>query len=359
MRIHISRKVSQMEQILKKILKETMKLEVSGLEIQKLFGHASYRTYYRIILPNEKTFVVMQMPAGLSSVSEEITNFTGIKNELPYLNVQKYLKEIRLPVPEVYAWNPEVNLMVLEDLGDRLLESYLKDSTELIQLSFYKKAIDLLVKVQKRTQQFQNQPCIAFHRSFDQNLLNWEFNHFLEYGIEDRLQLKLDPKEKDFFSTLTQKITNEIISDSFIWVHRDFQSRNLILKDYELYLLDFQDALLGPTSYDLVSLIRDSYIQLSSESVNLLIDYYLKQRIKEEIPIEDEKKFKRLFDLVTVQRKLKDTGRFQYIHTVKGNSNFLVSVPASLGYVKEALNRLEEYQELTTWIGKYLPEFRT
>lgn len=345
-----------MEQILKKILKEKMNLETSELEIIKLFGHASYRTYYRLILPDKKTFIVMQMPEGLSSVSEEITNYTGIKNELPYLNVQKYLKELQLPVPEVYAWNPDVNLMILEDLGDRLLESYLQNSAESMQLSFYKKAIDLLVKIQKRTKEFQSQQCIAFHRSFDERLLNWEFNHFLEYGIEDRLKIKLDPKEKIFFSKITQKITDEIVATPSIWVHRDFQSRNLILKDYELYLLDFQDALLGPASYDLVSLIRDSYIQLSAEAVDSLIDYYLKQRAKEDLPIEDEKKFRRLFDLVTVQRKLKDTGRFQYIHTVKGNSSFLVSVPASLGYVKEALNRLEEYNELKTWIGKYLPE---
>ncbi len=345
-----------MEKILKKILKEKMNLETSELEIIKLFGHASYRTYYRIILPDKKTFIVMQMPEGLSSVSEEITNYTGVKNELPYLNVQKYLKELKLPVPDVYAWNPEVNLMILEDLGDRLLESYLQNTTESIQISFYKKAIDLLVKIQKKTREVQSKQCIAFHRSFDETLLNWEFNHFLEYGIEDRLNIKLDSEEKKIFSNITQKITNEIVATPFLWVHRDFQSRNLILKDYELYLLDFQDALLGPATYDLVSLIRDSYIQLSAKAVNSLIDYYLKQRAKEDLPIEDEKKFRRLFDLVTVQRKLKDTGRFQYIHTVKKNSSFLVSVPASLGYVKEALNRLEEYNELKIWIGKYLPE---
>jgi aminoglycoside/choline kinase family phosphotransferase len=362
-----------MEETLKKILQEKLSLVVSELKITKLFGHASYRTYYRLSLSDGKTYIVMQMPPGKSSVSEEITNYQGPKDELPFLNVQRYLKEIGLPVPAVYAWSPEDRLMVLEDLGDRLLETYLNDTTELLRISFYKRAVDLLVQLQKKTKGQAPQgdggvsppnqgtgkfDCIAFHRSFDETLLNWEFDHFLEYGIEDRFKVKIPEAEKNFFIDTTRKISKEIISSPYGFTHRDYQSRNLILKNYELYLLDFQDALRGPEPYDLVALLRDSYIELSWKAVDQLIAYYLEKREEEGIPAGDPPTFRRLFDLVTLQRKLKDTGRFQFIHTVKGNPNFLVSVPASLRYVKEAFSHLPELESLREWIAKYVQELK-
>jgi len=348
-----------MEVTVQKILREKLNLEVDSVEITKLFGHASYRTYYRLTLSDGKTFVLMQMPPGKSSVSEEITNYKGPKDELPYLNVQRYLKEIGLPVPTVYAWIPEENLMVLEDLGDRLLESYLKDTTELLRISFYKRAIDLLVKVQKKTREGGSQwDCMALHRSFDATLLNWEFDHFLEYGIENRFQIKVPDEEKRVFTDLTRKISQEILVSPYGFTHRDYQSRNLILKDYDLYLLDFQDALQGPEAYDLVALLRDSYIELSWTAVDQLITYYLEKRAQEGIPVSDDGSFRRLFHLITLQRKLKDTGRFQFINTVKGNPNFLVSVPASLSYIKEAFSHLPDQEPLRAWIAKYIPELK-
>jgi aminoglycoside/choline kinase family phosphotransferase len=347
-----------MEEALKKILQEKMDLAVGEILVTKLFGHASYRTYYRLTLPDGKTFIVMQMPPGKSSVSEEITNYQGPKDELPYLNVQHYLREVGLPVPSVYAWAPEEKLMVLEDLGDRLLETYLQDTTELLRISFYKRAIDLLVALQKKTREHPDDRCISFHRSFDETLLNWEFDHFLEYGIEDRFQIKIPEDQKKTFHDLTRSITKEIIASPFGFTHRDYQSRNLILKNYELYLLDFQDALKGPEAYDLVALLRDSYVELSWKAVDQLITYYLEKRENEGIPAGDPPSFRRLFDLVTLQRKLKDTGRFQFIHTVKGNPNFLVSVPASLRYVKEAFSHLPELEPLREWIGKYVSELK-
>ncbi len=367
------------------IFKETLKLNTDRLQIDKLFGHASYRTYYRVTLSpspqaspsggeGEKTFILMQMPEGVSSVSEEITNYEGPKDELPFVNIQRYLKSLGLPVPELYCWDAEKKIMVLEDVGDRHLETYLKDAKESMRLSFYRRAIDLLVEMQKRTNQDagagtaggnrgapsrvtpSSSDCLAFHRSFDEKLLNWEFDHFLEYGIEDRFKIKVPEEDKKLFKKITRGISKEIANSKYIFVHRDFQSRNIMMKDYDLYILDFQDALQGPETYDLVSLLRDSYIELSPEAVDELIDYFLEARKKAGLPIEDENKFKRLFFLTALQRKLKDTGRFQFINTVKGNPNFLVSVPSSLRYIRAAFAKLPEFEELRKLIAKYVKE---
>ncbi len=347
-----------MENTLKKIFKEKLNQTVSHVKIHKLFGHASYRTYYRITLPDGKTYILMQMPAGAASLSEEITNYEGPKDELPFVNIQRYLKSLQLHVPELYCWDAEKKIIVLEDVGDRHLETYLKDTTEVLRLSFYRRAIDLLVQMQKKTRGDGGGKvdCIAFHRSFDEKLLNWEFDHFLEYGIEDRFKIKVPEEDKKLFKKITRSISKEIANSKYIFVHRDFQSRNLMMKDYDLYILDFQDALMGPQTYDLVSLTRDSYIELSSESVEELIDYFLETRKKADIPLENEKNFKKLFYLTTLQRKLKDTGRFQFINTVKENPNFLVNVPASLRYVKDAFNKLPEFEDLRKMIGKYVKE---
>lgn len=348
--------MSTFEENVRKIFAEKLKWNAEALKIDKLFGHASYRTYYRAHLADGKSYVLMQVPEGLSSVSEEITNYEGPKGELPFLNIQRYLQSLGLPVPAVYDWDESAKVMVLEDLGDRHLETYLQDAKESMRLSFYRRAIDLLVKLQQKTLERPSKDCIAFHRSFDEKLLNWEFDHFLEYGIEDRFQIKVPEEDKKLFEKVTRSISQEIAASNYLFVHRDFQSRNLLMKDYELYLLDFQDALMGPPCYDLVSLTRDSYVELSPEAVAELVDYFLEARKKAGIAIEDAKSFKRLFYLTALQRKLKDTGRFQFIHTVKGNPNFLVSVPSSLRYIKDAFEKLPEFGDLRKIIAKYVKE---
>lgn len=345
-----------MREPLEKILKDELKLQSPLLQIEKLFGHASSRTYYRIFLSDGQTYILMQMPEGASSISEEITRASSAPQELPFLNIQRYLAELRLPVPEVYGWFPDQRFMILKDLGDDLLEVFLKQGDEEAKIREYQKAIDLLVAIQKKTSQAPSSNCVAYARQFDEHLLNWEFDHFLEFGIEDRFQIELSPSAKKEFENWTRRITQEILKFPQGWTHRDFQSRNLIVKNKQLFLLDFQDALIGPIVYDLVSLLRDSYIPLSWDSVKKLMEYYLFQREDSKIPWESPQEFSRYFDLVTLQRKLKDAGRFQYIHTVKKNSNFLPYVAPSLGYVKEALGHLEEFAPLSHWLKQYLPE---
>src|SRR5262249_21745847 len=140
--------------------------------------------------------------------------------------------------------------------------------------------------------------------------------------------------------------------------HRDFQSRNLMLFQYRFHLIDFQDALMGPPQYDLVALLRDSYVVLPDATVDQLIEDYLRGRKKVGLPELDRDAFKKQFQWVALQRKLKDAGRFQYIKSAKGNPNFLPHVPASLAYAKSAFAALPEFQGLQEVLAKYLPELQ-
>jgi len=323
---------------------------ISGLE--KLHGDASYRTYYRLSLGDGRSFVVMQMPEGKASVSEEITNFNGTHKELPYINVSNYLEGRGLPVPKIHLYSEKDHLMILEDLGDRLMAREVEGAGKRKTLDWYTRAVDLLVRMQRETEGGSGQECVAFARSFDPYLLNWEFRHFLEYGIEARTGAPVDEEDLKTFEAITGEMSSRISKLPYGFTHRDFQSRNLIIDDGGLVMIDFQDALKGPFVYDLVALTRDSYVELGDDVVGELLSHYCSQTGREAEATRGE------YDLVTVQRKLKDAGRFVYIDRVKGNPNFLRYIPTTLGYVREALGRLPEYVGLARMIEKYLPEWK-
>jgi len=324
--------------------------------LEKLFGEASYRVYYRATLQGGETLIVMQMPPGKQSASEEITNYEGPKLDPPFLNVARYLEKSGLPAPKVLDTDLPSGLILLQDLGDKTLEKLLPNCNESMRDFFYKQAIDLLLQLQKTGDQKPDPECMAFQRSFDLPLLLWEFEHFLEYGIEDRFSKKLPQKERKWLMETGHLLVDGIVKIPYGLTHRDFQSRNLMLYQYQFYLIDFQDALMGPPQYDLVALLRDSYVVLSDATVDALLDYYLEGRKHVGLPPLDPETFKKQFQWITLQRKLKDAGRFQYIKKVKGNPNFLPHVPASLGYVKSAFAALPEYQGMREVLAKYVPE---
>lgn len=338
-------------------LKNKIELLVKrNVDLVKLAGEASYREYYRAKLDDGSTLMIMKMPAGIASASEEITKNTSQITELPFINVQKYLLSLSLPIPKIKAVNLEDGILVLEDLGDQSFEKELLASPREKWVSLYQKAIDLLVNFQVITKSKPASDCVAFYRQFDADLLVWELNHFLEYGVTDRLGITIESGDHQKFQQIFQKIAAEIVAMPQGLTHRDFQSRNLHWYQGQLFIIDFQDTLKGPLIYDLVALLRDSYVQLTIDERTALVNYYAS--LTTEALYKDPVLCQRHVDLQTVQRKLKDAGRFQYIKTVKGNPKFMAYFPSSMDYVKEALSRLPDYSQLWDLLVKYVPEYR-
>ncbi|MDX1386725.1 MAG: phosphotransferase, partial [bacterium] len=185
-----------------------------------------------------------------------------------------------------------------------------------------------------------------------------ELNHFLEFGIEDRFNVKIPEEQKKSIQAQFQLLLDPIMDIPTGLTHRDFQSRNLIYYGYDFFMIDFQDALQGPPHYDLVALLRDSYVELPPPTLETLMNYFWKLRQDRGLALESQEAFKRNFFLITLQRKLKDTGRFQFIHTVKGNSNFLKHVPTSLGYIRHAFTQLPELNHLQSLLSRWVPELQ-
>lgn len=339
-------------------------LEIAGAQRATFFtmgGDASNRRYHRVRLEDPlvgrpSSVVVMELPREATR-SEEGPPGEAVR-ELPFLNIQRYLEAGKLPVPAVHRYLASQGLVYLEDLGDVTLEQVVLQGDRATRLRYYRAAIDLLCQLQRYAVAHPDPSCVAFGRAFDESLLRWELDHFREYELEIDARAQLGDEEKATLSIELDRIARALAAEPRIFVHRDFQSRNIMVQQPgdqpKLRLIDFQDALLGTRAYDLVALLRDSYVALEPELVSELIAFYLEKALEP----ANRPGFRRLFDLQTVQRKLKDAGRFVYIQRVKGNPSFVRHIPASLGYVREALERLPELDALREILARYLPELR-
>jgi aminoglycoside/choline kinase family phosphotransferase len=322
--------------------------------VVKLKGDASNRSYFRVgRFPD--SHVVMVMPKDAATKSEEASKGEPPK-ELPFVNVHRYLSRLDVRVPRIVRYDDKEGMMVLEDLGDVTFERALDTEG---REPLYGRAIDMLARLRAQAERHPEPSCLAFTRVFDEELYLWELHHFREWGMEAWSGKKPTPAELSELDAVFQRLAKELASAPKGFTHRDYQSRNLMLTGGELVVIDFQDALQGPRQYDLVALLRDSYVELEYAFVDLMLDRYL-DRFESDAGIHVPRgPFKTFFDLLTVQRKLKDAARFEFIHRVKGNPGFLPSIPASLRYVRTALERRKDVPALARlreMVAPYVPE---
>tara|TARA_B100000315_G_scaffold260665_1_gene323838 strand:- start:3434 stop:4510 length:1077 start_codon:yes stop_codon:yes gene_type:complete len=346
-----------------KTIRTQLQIPTTSVDLTPLPGDASNRRYFRVSLKSlsqhrTQSLILMQMygPEEFKQSEEAISTSRILNSELPFVNIYTHLRASNLPVPRLYYYDHAAKLLYLEDLGNITLEHATHNASQQATRTLYTKAIDLLIathtSASRQTKTVQQ--CIAFERMFDVPLLMWEFKHFLEYGIVSRngcVMCSNDflPLQEEF-----QKIAELIASQQHIFTHRDYHSRNLMLHKNKIWLLDFQDALMGPATYDLASLLRDAYIQLNEDLVDECIMRYIKGMPKDLIGNVDD--FRRIFDFTSIHRNLKAAGRFVYINSVKKNSNFLSKIPLTLGYVKKNLQKYPELKTLHTHLAPYVPE---
>ena len=311
--------------------------------LENLGGHASLRIYWRIespaIFKGENTLIAMVLPQDDSALKSDEGGSSSdpIPEELPFVSVQRYLKTLGTRVPEIVYINMDLGVLLLEDLGTTMFENRVLDEPDNTE-NLYREAIDLLVDFQNASMQDKNKSCICWEKAFDKELLIWELDHYIEWGVDAVFD------EDDFFDGARDqiagkfsKLVDELVAMPQALVFRDYQSRNIMWKNNEWVAIDFQDALKGPFIYDLVALLRDSYIELAPDLVARLVDYYAEKDLPWTLSKEE---IHRAFHLQTLQRKLKDTGRFIFIDQVKGNDSFLQYYEPSLQYVKNALENL-------------------
>jgi aminoglycoside/choline kinase family phosphotransferase len=242
-----------------------------------------------------------------------------------------------VPVPKIYERRDENHELLVEDLGDDTLANYLLRN-ESARLDLYKTAVTDLALAQRELSKLPEDSVVR-KRAFDEDLLRWEVDHFRDWALDAR-GISLSDDDAKIFERSAAYLASTIASWDRGFVHRDYQSRNLMVSEDEsgcrLTWIDFQDAMMGPRAYDLVALLTDSYQTFSREFIEDRLDDYCNAR-----GIESERE--RLgfeFDFITVQRKLKDAGRFIFIERVNKNDSFLPFVDSTIQKARSALGRV-------------------
>ncbi|MFI5304572.1 MAG: aminoglycoside phosphotransferase family protein [Nitrospiria bacterium] len=346
------------ETLLKQIQSE-IEPKASSVKVFPLAGDASNRSYFRLevslINQTSRSLVLMVLaePEPFKQ-SEEKESGAVIIKELPFLNIQRFLFNSGVSVPEVFYHDLKNGLIFLEDLGDQTFEEVVKNGSDAQFKKFYQTAIDELVYLQRCNQNIGS--CVAFDRTYNHPLLVWEFEHFLEYGVEKRVNQKVTLDEAVIIKEVFNRISTIISSEPAVLVHRDYHSRNLMVQGRKLRIIDFQDALLGCPQYDLASLLRDAYVTVSEELIDELIEYYISQKEKYDRVSINRLQFRYLFDLVSLQRNMKAAGRFVFIDQVKRNPNFLKYVPKALKDISINLKKYPELKAFRSALVRYLPE---
>ena len=297
-------------------------LESIGCEgdLEAITADASFRKYYRL-KSSMHSGIVMDSSAQKESV-------------MPFIDIEHRLYEAGVRVAKINTYNLEEGFVFMEDLGDIHLADVIETDFEL----FYGKAIDSLIKMQNADT--EDLPL------YDADFLRFEMDLMQEWYLEKYLGLTLDDEMKAIVDNALEAITSEVLSQpQGVFVHRDYHSRNLMFScNDQLVVIDYQDARVGAITYDLVSLLRDVYVDLHPRDVERLALHF---RDMKGLNVDDAT-FMRWFDFMGLQRHIKILGIFARLYLRDGKEGYLKDIPLTLKYVLEVGSKYPEMKDLVT-----------
>ena len=310
-------------------------LERDRFEVFQLAGDASARRYFRVA-SDDQSWVLM--------VWEPFKD----DGSYPFLSVREHFAKHKVAVPQVIGKSPDQGLVLLEDLGDLTLErKFWENQSSSQAMPFYRQTIDELLKMHYPST-FDRTDCTAFKMEFDIEKLLWELNYGRDHLLVRLCGCKLSDLELRELENVFVKICTVLHQEPKYIAHRDYHSRNVMLKLGRARIIDFQDARLGPVQYDLVSLLRDSYVAIEEKMANELIAYYLERRREVKGPIRLEEpsaeKFSRVYEVQTIQRCFKACGSFASFFNLRSDVRYLKYIAPTLRTVKKSLAAFKEFR---------------
>jgi aminoglycoside/choline kinase family phosphotransferase len=334
------------------------------VSLAPLAGDASSRRYYRAQLESAAapaSLIVMQFTdSSLPLSSEELSIFREPPKELPFLDVHRLFTQIHVRVPALYGAWPEEGIILLEDLGDRSLWDSVQGLPAGEILPWYEKALDQLLLIHlEGTRRQQAVSCIAFRQRFDFRLYMWEFDHFIEYGLR-RQGGKIGDGDKTKLRESFEEMARGLAGLPPCLSHRDYHSWNLMVRDGQVAVIDFQDALLAPPQYDLASLLNDRETDriIRPDLENHLVRYYLQKREEMGGKRANRDEFLEGYILSALQRDFKVVGRFHYLDRVKGKPGYKKYIPPTLKRLRRNLDRVPRYKSLLPILAAEFEEFQ-
>jgi len=318
------------------------KLGGPQVRVVPLTGDASTRQYFRILRPDN--------PSVVLAVSDAPFTF----DELPFVNVCRLFTNIPLPVPAIAGHADDLGILILEDLGDVTLQAHLGVTQAAEHDALYRQAVELVFRMQRKGAELESPEFIPYGIAFDRDKLMWEMNFFVKHFLEAYRGMSLTPAVRTALDEEWMALVGELADEPRVLCHRDYHSRNLMLHDRRLYIIDFQDARMGPDTYDLASLLRDSYVDLTDARVDDLIRTYLRFGGASQATPEAFVEYRRRFDLMSVQRNLKALGTFGHQTTSRNNPVYIQYIPRTLSYVRANLDRYPRFARLRELLSPVL-----
>ena len=307
------------DQTLKSWINENLE---ENIDYEPASSDASFRRYFRLNY-NNRSYIVMDAPPD----KEPLTS---------YIDITGILLENNLRAPQIYKIDKKNGFLLLEDFGKKPLLTVLKGSN---YDEYYNAAIKIVIELQKINKNNNLQ-------EYSKKILKHEMALFNEWYLLKNKEILLSEEDMNGLNKTLEIIADSNINQPFFFVHRDFHSRNLmLLNDNRLGMLDFQDARIGPITYDLVSLLKDAYIELDEEFIiDKVVRYWEVACMEGLLQKSDFSDFFQQFEIMGVQRHLKILGIFSRLSLRDGKHNYLNDIPLVEKYL---LNVCERYSVLT------------
>jgi N-acetylmuramate 1-kinase len=320
-----------------------------GAKVVPLTGDASDRRYFRVLLRDAPSQVLAVHPTAMEL------------SKLPFANVSGLLSAMPVPVPRIVGHSDALGILALQDLGDVTLQAHLGTASAAEHAALYRQAVTLIDALQRRGAELASPEFIPYGVAFDVEKLSWELQFFAKHFVEAYRGASPTAAEREALAQEFTAIAEELAAEPRVLCHRDYHSRNLMLHEGSLYIIDFQDARMGPDTYDLASLLRDSYVDFTESQVNELLAFFLALRGVHADGLgttTEEQAFRRRFDLMALQRNLKALGTFGFQTTGRGNPVYIQYIPRTLAYVRANMDRYPKFGRLRDLLAEHLEELR-
>ena len=305
--------------------------------VTRLHGDASNRCYVRVTRPDGPSIVLAVHPEPFAT------------DALPEIAVGGLFERLEIPVPAVIGQAGDLGILAFEDLGDQTLQDWLTVPGE-DPARLYREAVGLIARLQRGGAGLRAEGALPFTLAFDTAMLTRELAFFRSEFLLAYRQATLAPAAAEALRWEFSTIAEELAAEPRVLCHRDYHSRNLMVHRNRLVVIDFQDARMGPATYDLVSLLRDCYVDLSPDLVAATTAHFL-----DAAPAERTADFGRRFDLMSVQRHLKALGTFGHQIAVVRRPGFAAYVPRTITYLRRTLHSYPRFGRLLELLTPHLP----
>ena len=300
----------------------------------------SDRRFYRVRCSPEQTLILVKY------------NLEREENR-HYVQIAQFLAEHAIRAPKIYYHDPDEGLIWLEDLGERDLFSY-RDESWLVRQAFYESALDEIARLHGLPESVCVEMREHLPAEFNAALYVWEQNYFIENCLGRHFKISDSERSELAGLPALREIAERLGRFPRVLVHRDFQSQNILVRNGQAYLIDFQGMRPGLAEYDLGSLLFDPYVDLSSEERTELIDYYKKIRAADGCIVNGE--FDEKLRLCAMQRLMQALGAYGFLGWVKGHEQFLKHIPAAMSSLGSIVLDLGGLEKLTQTISRLTDE---